>query len=244
MTWGNFTVTHIVSLVIAIGIVVGLYFLLRKRSDKVKTAVLFVLSFSGIAAIIFNLIKWGSPLEYLPLHLCSIAAIVLPIAVITRSKVLNNLLCLWSLGALCALVMNNGQADYEIFSDVFAFYYFPHIIEFGIPILMFALKLTEKDYKTIISTLIITFVTYTAIHFIKVGLNSYCENNKILDPSGALIIVNYMYSITPSIPILEFFWKIIPHSYYYLLIVLPIIVVYLALLYTPQFIKKLKTKNA
>lgn len=94
MTWGNFTVTHIVSLVIAIGIVVGLYFLLRKRSDKVKTAVLFVLSFSGIAAIIFNLIKWGSPLEYLPLHLCSIAAIVLPIAVITRSKVLNNLLCL------------------------------------------------------------------------------------------------------------------------------------------------------
>lgn len=244
MTWGNFTVTHIVSLVIAIAIVVGLYFILKNRSDKVKTAVLFVLSFSGIAAIIFNLVKWGSPLEYLPFHLCSIAAIVLPIAVITRSKVLNNLLCLWSLGALCALVMNNGQANYEIFSDVFVFYYFPHIFEFGIPILMFALKLTEKDYKTIISTLIITFVTYTAIHFINVGINNYCENNNILDPSGALVVVNYMYSITPSIPVLELFWKIIPHSYYYLLVVLPIIVIYLGLLYTPQFIKKIKSKNA
>lgn len=243
MIWGNFTVTHIVSLVIAIGIIVGLYFVLRNRSDKVKTAVLFVLSFSGISAIIFNLVKWGSPLEYLPFHLCSISAIVLPIAVITRNKILNNLLCLWSLGALCALIMNNGQAYFEIFSDVFAFYYFPHIFEFGIPILMFALKLTKKDYKTIISTLIITFVTYTAIHFINVGINAYCANNNILDPSGALIIVNYMYSITPSIPILEFFWKIIPHSYYYLLIVLPIIVLYLGLFYTPQFIKKIKSKN-
>lgn len=244
MIWGNFTVTHIVSLVIAIGIIVGLYFVLRNRSDKVKTAVLFVLSLSGISAIIFNLVKWGSPLEYLPFHLCSISAIVLPIAVITRSKILNNLLCLWSLGALCALIMNNGQANFEIFSDVFAFYYFPHIFEFGIPILMFALKLTKKDYKTIISTLIITFVTYTAIHFINVAINAYCANNNILDPSGALIIVNYMYSITPSIPILEFFWKIIPHSYYYLLIVLPIIVLYLGLLYTPQFIKVIKSKNA
>lgn len=161
MTWGNFGAVHIVTLLLAAAMNVGLYFLLRNKSDKAKVSVLFILSLSGICAIIFNLVRWGSPLEYLPFHLCSLTAIVLPIAVLTKSRVLNNLLLLWSLGALAALVMNNAQANYEIFSDTFFFYYFPHTFEFGIPILMLTLNLTEKDHKCILSTLSITLAAYT-----------------------------------------------------------------------------------
>ena len=108
MKWGSFGVVHFASLAIAALLVVGLYFALKKASLKVKTIVLGVLSFSGIAAIIYNLVTWNSPLEYLPLHLCSLNAMVLPIAVFTRSKTLSNLLLVWSLGALAALVVNSA----------------------------------------------------------------------------------------------------------------------------------------
>ncbi len=136
MTWGSFGIVHITTLFISAGIIAGLYFILRIFSVYVQTAVMGVLSFSGMAAIIFNLATWDSPLEYLPFHLCSLSAIVLPIAVFTQSRVLNNLLLLWSFGSFSALIVNTAQANFEIFSLTFAFYYFPHTLEVGIPLLM------------------------------------------------------------------------------------------------------------
>ncbi len=243
MTWGTFGIVHIASLVLAAAMNVGLYFILKNKSDRVKTLVLFIISLSGIAAIIFNLVRWSSPIEYLPFHLCSLTAMVLPIAVLTKSKTLSNLLLLWSLGALAALVMNQAQANYEIFSDTFLFYFFPHTFEFGIPILMFALGLVKKDPKCIGSTLGITLAAYTTIHFINLGINSWCIENNILDWAGEVIQVNYMYSVTPSIPILQTFYNIIPSPYWYLLMTVPIILVYLVLVYTPDFIRLIKSKN-
>lgn len=76
MLWGFFTITHIASLILGVAIIIGLYFVLRNRSDKTKLIVLGILSFSGISAIVFNLVAWNSPLEYLPLHLCSLNALV------------------------------------------------------------------------------------------------------------------------------------------------------------------------
>ena len=85
-TWGLFGIAHMISWPIAAGIIFALYFLIRKRSEKTQRIVLGILSFSGIAAIIYNLLEWGTPLEYLPLHLCSINAILLPIAIFTKNK--------------------------------------------------------------------------------------------------------------------------------------------------------------
>ena len=79
MLWGSFGLVHLISLALGAGMVVGLYFLLKGKSERVQLAVLGVLSFAGIGAIIFNLVTWGSPWEYLPLHLCSLSAMVLPL---------------------------------------------------------------------------------------------------------------------------------------------------------------------
>ena len=247
MRWGSFGIVHIASLVLAVGMVVGLYFILRKKSQKVQTIVLGILSFSGIAAIIFNLVRWGSPLEYLPLHLCSLNALVLPIAVFTRNKVLNNLLLLWSLGALLALVVNTAQANFEIFSWTFVFYFFPHVLELGIPILMFVLKLAKKDLRCILSTLAITAVAYNIIHFINLGLNNYLAENNKLDWQGLLIQVNYMYSIKPENPVLQLFYNLIPYSYWYMYLSVIIIVLYLGVVYIPEiicFVKEIRAKRA
>ena len=203
---------------------------------------LAVLSFSGIAAIIYNLLAWGSPLEYLPLHLCSLNAMVLPIAVMTRSKILNNLLLLWSVGALFALVLNVSVAETEIFSPVFCFYYFPHVLEFGIPILMFVFKLVKKDIKCILSTVLITAASYTVIHFINLWINSYTQQNNILDSSSNIIKVNYMFSITPENPLLTFFYNIIPCQYWYMYLSFVIAFVYLGGVYFTDIIRAVKGK--
>lgn len=242
MTWGFFSAAHFASLALGVFIVAALYFILRGRSDRVKTVVLGILSFSGIAAIVYNLLAWNSPLEYLPLHLCSINAIVLPIAVFTKNKVLNNLVLLWSLGAIFALLVNASVADAKILSWVFVFYYFPHVLEFGIPILMFALKLVKKDVKCIASTIAITLGAYTVIHFINLWINSYALNNNVLDWQGNVVVVNYMYSITPENPLLDFFYGIIPRSYWYMYLSVILAAVYLGLVYLPDIIRLIRKK--
>lgn len=243
MKWGFFSIAHIISLILAVGIIVGLYFALRKASTRIKTIVLGILSFAGICAIIYNLVVWNSPLEYLPLHLCSLNAMVLPVAVFTRNKVLNNLLLLWSVGALFALIINVSVAEAKILSWTFVFYYFPHVLELGIPILMFLLKMVKKDLKCIATTIGITFASYTCIHFINLWINSYAIKNNILDWAGNVIKVNYMYSIYPDNPLLNLFYSIIPFQYWYMYIAIIVIAIYLALVYLNDIIKLIKEKK-
>ena len=244
MVWGSFSVCHILSLAFGGGIIAALYFILRNKSVKAQTVTLAVLSFSGIAAIIYNLISWGSPLEYLPLHLCSLNAMVLPIAVISKNKVLNNLLLLWSVGALFALVLNKSVSETEIFGWVFVFYFFPHVLELGIPILMFALGLVKKDARCIFSTVGITVSSYTVIHFINLFINSYAQKNGILDSSGNILSVNYMFSIAPENPLLDLFYSIIPHSYWYMYLCFIIVIIYLLLVYARQITAMIKAKGS
>lgn len=244
MVWGSFGIIHILSLLLGAGMIIGIYFLLRCYSEKIQTIILGILSFSGIGAIIFNLAAWGSPYEYLPLHLCSLNALVLPIAVFTRNKTLSNLLLLWSLGAVMALVVNTAQADFEIFSFTFFFYFFPHLLEFGIPILLFRLGLVEKDVKCIASTLLITLAVYTLIHLGNEALNHYFITNQIHNPSGAIVQVNYMYSIRPENPVLALFWSWIPRPYFYMLPVVLVVMIYLGFVYLKQIVACFKRKAA
>jgi uncharacterized membrane protein YwaF len=232
MTWGTFGIVHIISLLLGILLNVALYFILKRRSARVQLIVLGVLSFSGIAAILFNLLTWGSPLEYLPFHLCSLSALVLPFAVLLRSQRLGNLLLLWSLGALFALIVNHAAADFEILSWTFVFYFFPHVLEFGIPILLFKLKMIKLSPKCIASTLAITLASYTVIHLINVWVNRYCVENQVVDYAGEIIQVNYMFSITPENPLLALFYSVIPHPFWYMLLAIPVAAVYLGVIYS------------
>lgn len=229
MEWGNFSAPHIASMVLAALMLLGLYFLLRKASVRVQTAVLGVLSLSGVAAIIFNLVAWDAPLQYLPLHLCSISAMLLPIAVFTRNKTLGNLLLVWCLGALAAIVLNYEMVSVNIFSWTFFFYYFPHVMEFGIPILLFRLGLIQKDPRCIGSTMGLTVLIYTGVHFINLAINSLTDAN-----------VNYMFSIEPINPLTALFYKLIPCEYWYMYMVFPIVFVYLLAVYAPQILRSRK----
>ena len=235
MKWGFFTPTHILTLVLAAAMVIGLYYGLKNKSQKIQTMVLFPLSLSGIAAIIFNLVRWGSPLEYLPLHLCSINAMLLPIAVLTRSTRLGNLLLVWCLGALVALIANFEMVEAELFTASFNFYFFPHVFEFGIPVLLIKLGLVKKDPECIPTTICGTMLIYTLVHLCNVGINRYCAM------VGNGIRVNYMFSLEPANPLVALFHKLIPYTYWHMYLVLPIVLVYLLALYYPELTAKRRT---
>lgn len=244
-TWGIFGIAHLISWPIAAAIIFGLYFLIRKRSEKTQRLVLAILSLSGIAAVIYNLLRWGTPLEYLPLHLCSINAILLPIALFTKNKTIGNMIVLWCLGALAAVLMNfYAESASDLFTARFLFFYLPHVLEFGIPIIAFKLGIIKLDYKTIPKTLILTAAIYTAVHFINVGLIECTTKFNVTDTYGNPLHINYMYSMQhEGFPLLSTFWNLIPHSYFYMLLVFPIIFVYLAIVYLPQIIREKKAKN-
>lgn len=239
MIWGSFGKVHIATLIAAILINVVLFLFLRKKSRRTQILVLFVLSLSGIGAIIFNLVAWNSPWEYLPLHLFSLNAMLLPYAVLTRKKWACNLLLLWSLGSYVALILNTSMADAKLLSWPFVFYYFPRVLEAGIPILLFALDLVDRDTKTIKTTLSITLVVYTIIHFINLAINSA----GILGPTGEIIQVNYMFSVTPNNPLLNFFYLLIPSPYWYMFLTLPIIFLYLFWWYLPEMLDDRRRKK-
>ncbi len=242
MKWGSFGIVHISSLLLGVGALIGLYYLLKRFSTKTQITVLGIMSLFGYVSIVWNIVTWGSPYEYLPLHLCALSAMALPFAVFTRSKVLSNLLLLWSLGAVLALVVNTAQAEYEILSSTFFFYYTHHMLEFGIPILLFKLGLVKKDVKCIASTIGITLAIYTVIHFINLGLNDFCAANQIMNPSGELVQVNYMYSLYPENPVLALCWQLVPYEYWYMMPVIAIISVYLVFVYLKQIIALFKKK--
>ena len=244
MAWGSFGTVHLLSLVLSAGIIAGLYFLLRRRSRRVQTLVLGVLSFSGLCAIVYNLVAWDSPLEYLPFHLCSLTALVLPFAVLTGNRVLNNLLLLWSLGALAALIINTAQANFLLLSPAFLLYYFPHTFEFGLVLLMFLLGRAKKDARCILPTLGITCLAYTVAHFVNLAINAYAEANALINPLGGPLRVNYMFSLVPENPLLQLFYHILPLPFWYMFLCIPIAALYLCGVYAPELIRAMRRKKA
>ena len=244
MQWGFMSPAHIISLVLAVAIVIVSHFVLSKCSQKVQLLILRIFSFTGVISVLVHLCCLGSPLENLPLHLCSFNAMVLPIVVFTKNKTLGNLLLVWCLGALAALILNNEVAHYPLFSWTVFRFYVPHVVELAIPILMFTLGHIKKDPKCIVSTILITMTIYTLVHFANVALTDYINTNNIVNPDGNPIVPNYMFSMVATNPLLELFQKILPGRYWHMYLAVPIVVVYLCIVYFPEILRGIKNKKA
>ena len=233
MTWGTFTFQHIFSLAVIAVIAITLYFILIQVSDKTKIKILFAVSLFGATAVLYDLVRWGRPLEYLPLHLCSLNALIIPVAVLTRNRVSAHLTLAWSLGAAMVLVVNTGQAHYLIASEAFWIFVVCHAVDVTVPALLFATGLVKFNISKAPAVVGTTIGAYTCVHFINLGINRYfiekaTEVASYSFKRGGIPQVNYMYSLgDEGNAVFAIFREIIPYDYWHMYLIAPIIVGFL-----------------
>lgn len=215
--------------------------LLRKKSDRVKETVLItacVLTLVGFAAYkiflsrdaAYNAITadmggfnwWGE----MPLQLCNINMILIPIAVWKKSRPLA-CFCffLGPLGALMALIMpSNGFDGYPLYLPRMLGYYGTHfmIVTEGIALASFGLfRPRFRDLpKAVVTAFLIAFGVFLI--------------NMLLRWSGLHPHANYFFSVeTEGNFLLEIFHKWIPVPFLYLLPCTAILGVYMFLVTIP-----------
>ncbi len=214
---------------------------LRGKSEKTRSVVLlsaciltmfgFVLykiflyqdsSFNEITADMGGFNWWGE----LPLQLCNINMVLLPVAVLKKSRPLMSF-CFFvgPLGALMALVMpGNGFDGYSLLLPRMIGYYGTHfmvLIE-GLALVTFGLyypKLRDLP-KTILIILLVSFVIFLM--------------NMLLRWSGLHPKANYFFSVeTEGNALLEVFHGWIPVPYLFLLPSIGILLAYMLIVVLP-----------
>ncbi len=236
MTWGTFTPTHIATLALGVLASIILFYAIKNQSRKRQILVLFLLSLVCVAAVVYNILTGASPLESLPLTLYGLNMLLLPFAVLFRSKWLCNLLLLWSVGSWSALIVNGAIADVKLASVEFFVYFLSHLIGAAIPLILFTLRLVNRDFRTVKTTMIITVATYVAVHFINVAINT----------SGLLaggVTVNYLASLAPTNGLFNIFYLLIPSPFWYMVLCIPVLILYLGWWYFPELLEDRKRRK-
>ncbi len=206
--------------------------LLRNKSEKVRETVLVVACIITLIGFFiykyflsidsdYNVITanmggfnwWGE----LPLHLCNINMILIPIAVLRKSRPLK-CFCFFlaPLGAMMALLMpGNGFAGYSLLLPRMLGYYGTHfmIVIEGLALVCFSLYRPKfRDLpRAILAALLIAFCTFLINLLLRwTGLHPKAnyffsvetEGNFLLDIFYSWIPVPFLYLIIPSVVIL------------------------------------------
>ena len=228
MVWGTFSTTHIATLAFALFFIIIMYTLLVDKTRKRQILSLFIISLLVLGFLIYSTLTSESIKDNLPLEFWTLSALLLPYAILTRKSWCCNLLLLWTIQPLAQMVFNHNKADMNVISGEFVVYYLTNVMVFASPLLLFWLKLVERDCKYIKLSLIITAFVYTGVHFANIALGT-----------------NYLYSISPAgNELLEFFRTIFPVDYWYVYLIIPVFYIYLTWWYLPEMLdNRRKTKR-
>ena len=240
MTCELFGTFHILTLVSAIALPILLYLILRKSSDKTKRIVLGFFSFINVSLLIYEIFREGTILNDLPLHMCSITGLLVPVLLLTKNKRLGNMLILWCVGAFGALIFSFETEKMTTENPAVWVYYLTHLFQFALPVAIMALKIVELDYKTIPSTLLLTVLIYTIVHLINLTLTEI-----FIVYFNKKVWINYMFSMfyDPNNVFLNFLWNLLPYRYFYMYTILPAVLLFLLIIYHRQLIRAIKERK-
>jgi len=155
----------------ALGLLFGLYFLLRNKSKKTSKIVLFSIFFANFS-LHFLKIKHSSYQEWMPHalrtmspeNICAVSVLVFPWFFLFGKKILKDYMFYMGiaggLGATLIPVDAIGRNPFEF--EVMRFY-FSHIILWTMPLLMVMLKLHTLDYKRILKIPLLVYATLCLI---------------------------------------------------------------------------------
>lgn len=113
--WSIWHILYIFSSFIMFGLI---YFLVRKKNDKVKNIVGYVLGMISVAILIIRnidiYIRSGMDLEVIPLQVCHIGSLIAGFALIFKKKwLLLTSFCFNLVPAILAMVFADSLANYE-----------------------------------------------------------------------------------------------------------------------------------
>ena len=215
--------------------------IMRKRSDRAKRIVIAVAALIGLAGFFVYKYYLSIDTEYdaitqnmggfnwwgeLPLHLCNINLILIPIAVLSKKRPLLSF-CFFvaPLGALMALMMPaNGFSGYSLLLPRMIGFYGIHFLIIIAALAIVTFGLYRPRFRDILPTVL----TITAVALIVFGINM------LFRYTGLHPKANYFYSVeTEGNFLLEIFHKWIPVPFLYLLPSFLILVPYILLITTP-----------
>lgn len=224
-------------LIAIVAIIVVLTLIFKNKSDAAREGLIIGISiFNLIFYVVYKFLLYvrtpGLPDEYLfvplkelPLHLCNISLILLPISVKLKFKSLMGYgFFVAPLGAFFALSFpSDGFYNVSIFAPHMIGYYGTHAIIIITGMLLLTLGIYKPHFKEI-PKLILLCVILSAVVF---GINLL-----IFHTTG--VRANYFYTVTPEgISILELFWSWLPIPYLYISFAMLILFAYIAIIMIP-----------
>lgn len=88
-----FSIWHIMYIVLIIGLTIGVSFIIKNKSEKVKTNVLNVIAICAISVYIADFfimplsgVSYGGYLDKLPFHICTFISVMIPFAQFSKSN--------------------------------------------------------------------------------------------------------------------------------------------------------------
>lgn len=233
-----------------VAIIILLSLTLRKASDKVRRLVIIGICVLDIIIFFFYKLALSHDAEFLeisgqaefnwfselPLQLCNINMFLIPIALLIKKRgLLSFCFFIAPLGALMAMLSPEPAfTGYSLFIPRIAGFYVTHLIVMMAGILIVTMGFYRPHFKDLPLTLLTMLLLVTAIHGVNLLLRAtVCPN------------ANYFFTIwTGDVSILDAFWNIIPHSYWYLYLALVIALPYFAIVTMCFFVvDKMKAKR-
>lgn len=227
-----FSIQHLAMILYIPLIIFGFYFIFRHRSERTKTIALLTLA--GVNIIIFTIYKIVmfqkfddlEILNELPLQLCNLNLILIPLALITKSKILMSYLYyVGTIAAMAAILFFDSRFEgYNMVSYIMLVYFFYHAVLVATPILLvvFGLYTPEKTY--ILKAIALLLTMATVMH----GFNSLLRVTKWCTKA------NYFYTMgMPGNPILDLLMKLIPIPLVYYFPMAPVLYGYDYLIVMP-----------
>ncbi len=195
--------------------IIGLYFLLRKRSEKTKIIVLSSISVFNIIFFFIYKIWLSNDQEFLlieelekfnwwselPLQLCNISMFMIPIGLIFKKDFLKSYVFFIStLGAFMAMCFpEKAFTNSDIFLLRNIGFYGTHAIIFILGISVVTLGLYQPKVKDLLKPMLTAFGLAAIMLIVNTILrNTVCQE------------ANYFYTYQTNIPLLKTFWEWIP----------------------------------
>jgi hypothetical integral membrane protein (TIGR02206 family) len=179
--FGDFKIFGTSHLVILAILLIGsllIWFLIPKlNSNTQKLTKNLLLAGLILQFVVFNLWHWYfgtyDVTRFLPLHLCTISAILLIFTLIFDNKFVNKLVLFWSpVSAFLAIALPDMNASENFPSFRFLEFFGSHVLIIWAVIFIFRVQKTLANFKDLVVSIVILIVTLPFIYLLNLWIGS------------------------------------------------------------------------